>query len=345
MSAAPDRLTIALCIPVRDEERRLPRLFDAIERCTLPADRRLSVCLLLDGCIDGSAMLAARYRSASRHDVRIGAVDRTPPNAGVARHRAMEAGIAAVGAGDAILLTSDADSLPAPDWLVAMVAALAVADVVAGDVIRRRGRDADPAQGRIEAYYAALFALRRQLDPVPWEAPRVHHHASGANMGLRAATYRQLGGFAPLARGEDARLVDDAARAGLRVRRDAASVVHTSARRLGRVRGGLATMLREVDRHGLDSVTVAHPLDQCWQYRMQAIAREAFDAARFDRLSAGIGLDRDHLLGTARDCPNAEAFAMRVVPTPPGGMRAVPFLAAEAMLAAMTATVPPAEAA
>ena len=37
-------------------------------------------------------------------------------------------------------------------------------------------------------------------------------------------------------------------------------------------------------------------------------------AARFgDR----IGLTGDHVIGVARDCPNAEAFAMRVVPALP----------------------------
>ena len=62
-------------------------------------------------------------------------------------------------------------------------------------------------------------------------------------------------------------------------------------------------------------------------------------------LSNAIGLTMDHLLGVARDCPNAEAFAMRVVPTPPGGMRQAPLAIAEAALDVLCATVAQAQAA
>ncbi|MFD1036156.1 glycosyltransferase [Sphingomonas hankookensis] len=328
---------IAICIPARDEAKRLPQLFDALERLTVPAQTAVFVSLLLDGCEDASAALAAIYRARSRHRVVVTSVDREPSNAGRARDRAMRHGIDAAGQG-AILLSTDADSVPAQDWIMAMVAGLERADLVTGDVVRA-GHGRAPEQDRIEAYYARLFALRRQVDPVPWEAVRPHHHASGANMGLRAASYRALGGFLAVERGEDARLVDDAARAGLRVRRDAASIVHTSDRRVGRARGGLATVLHEIDRRGLDGVGVAHPADQLWQYRMQGLARASFAVEAFEPLAARLGLTLDHVIGVARDCPNAEAFAMRVVPVPPGGMRHVPFLTAEATLCALTASV------
>ncbi|MDJ0275917.1 glycosyltransferase [Sphingomonas sp. 2R-10] len=326
---------IAICIPARDEAARLPRLFHALENLIDPPGATVFVCLLLDGCTDASNALADGYRARSRHGVSVVAVERGPSNAGRARDRAMRGGIAAAG-NDAILLTTDADSMPSRDWLAAMVAGLGHADLVTGDVVRaRHGTMAE--QDRIEDYYARLFALRREVDPVAWEAVRTHHHASGANMALRAATYRALGGFAPVERGEDARLVDDAARAGWRVRRDAASVVVTSDRRIGRAQGGLATMLREIDRRGLDGVSVAHPADQLWQYRMQAMARVSFGGS-LGPLAVRLGLPIDHLVGVARDCPNAEAFAMRVVPVPPGGMRSVPFVTAEATLTALTAT-------
>lgn len=330
-------VSVAICIPARDEAERLPRLFAALDRLIVPPETALTLCLLLDGCTDASEGPIAAYRATGRHPLIVGIVDRAAANAGRARDRAMRLGLASVGQGDAILLTTDADSLPAPDWVTAMTAALEQADLVVGDVVRS-GRGGNPDQDRIERHYANLYALRRRIDPVAWEAPAVHHHASGANMGLRATTYVALGGFVALARGEDARLVDDAARAGLRVRRDAASIVHTSDRRVGRVRGGLATTLCDLDRDGLGSVSVAHPADQLWQYRLHAAARRAFAGGDFVALSAQVGLDRDHLLGVARDCPNAEAFAMRVVPVPPGGMRHIPFVAAEAALAALTAT-------
>ncbi|WP_312489878.1 glycosyltransferase [Sphingomonas sp.] len=333
--APGDRTThVAICIPARNEALRLPRLFEAM--AALDWRGSWTLCLLLDGCTDDSARLAEAYRRQARFDLRVG---HAPPaaasNAGLARHRAMMLGLSTLSSPHDVLLTSDADSWPQTDWIKTMVAALDQSDLVAGRVIRA-GHRASPDQDRVERYYDRLFALRRRIDPVIWEASVTHHYGSGANMGLRAGTYRRLGGFAPLASGEDGRLIDDAARAGLRVRRDAASVVHTSDRRSGRAPSGLAEALHRLDREGLAGIAVAHPADQLWQYRAHAIARRGFADREFAALSAMIGLDDDHLVGVARDAPNAEGFAMRMVPVPPGGMRTLPFPMAEAILAGLT---------
>ncbi|MBB3691969.1 glycosyltransferase family 2 protein [Sphingomonas sp. BK580] len=325
---------LAICVPARDEAARLPRLFEALERLAVPLNRTVHVCLLLDSCSDHSAAIAAAYAHVSAHRVHLAEAPRSAPNAGVARHRAMLLGAAALGPEGGILLSTDADGWPAPDWLHTTLAALRHAELVAGDVVRG-GPRVDEGQDRVERYYARLHALRRRADPVPWEAASTHHHASGANMALHSAIYAALGGFAPLASGEDARLIDDAARAGHRVRRDAASIVHTSARRNGRARGGLAAALRALDHEGLASVRVAHPLDQLWQYERHALARGAFAAGDLAPLTPAIGLDADHLLGVARDCANSEAFAMRVVPVGPEGMRQVPLATAERALATL----------
>lgn len=327
---------IAICIPARDEAAALPDLFGALGRLRRERLERLHLCLLLDGCEDDSAAIAASLRSSLALQLWIEEVPRAAANAGVARHRAMNLGLRALAGNDGLLLTTDADSVPAVDWLSAMTAALCEADVVAGRIVRD-DRLPNPLQDRVEAYYDALFALRRQLDPVPWEAPITHHHAGGANMGIRAAAYAALGGFAPLASGEDARLVDDAARAGLRVRRDAASLVRTSGRRDGRVTGGLASSLRLLDGGDAAAIRVAHPADAAWQYRRHARARAAHLLDRLDLAAAAVGLPHDHVLGVARDCINAEAFAMRIVPEPPGGMRTVSLPVAERELARFAA--------
>ncbi len=342
--ACRSAVAIAICVPARDEAARLPRLFEAVDRLQVPAGASVSLCLLLDGCIDGSAAIAAAYARRARHGVHVGAVEHSAANAGVARHRAMLLGAETLSAPGDVLMTTDADSWPNPAWLHATVAALDRADLVAGNVIRN-GAGAHPDQDRIEAYYARLFSLRRLIDPVEWEAPFTHHHTSGANMAMRADTYAALGGFPALVSGEDARLVDEASRAGLRVRRDAASVVHTSGRRRGRALGGLAATLHALDHDGVGSVRVAHPADQLWQYRAHALARRVFLQRDLSSLSEAIGLDADHLIGVARDCPNAEAFAMRVVPVPPGGMRQVSLAAAETVLATLTASLSSAQAA
>jgi hypothetical protein len=328
-----EALPLAICVPARNEAAELPKLFAAVERL-----ERVGIaprlCLLLDSCDDASVALACDYAARASMPVIVEEVAASDANAGRARHRAMMLGDRSL-IGEGVLLTTDADSIPSCDWLQAMVAGLRQADVVAGKVVRTVTRS-NPLLDRLEAYYEALHRLRRSLDAVEWEGKATHHYASGANLGLRVASYRSLGGFEPLANGEDGRLVDDAARAGLRVRRDAACVVHTSDRRFGRVAHGLAGTLRTLDRDG-DTIDVAHPRDAAWQYRNHGIARLAFAKADFAPLSVAVGLTIDHLVGVARDCPNAEAFAMRIVPTPPGGMRRVSLGIAELELAAITA--------
>jgi len=288
----------------------------------------VSICLLLDSCTDGSAELADAYATGSSHRVLIAEEDVSTTSAGRARHRAMAMGLDALAGDDGILLTTDADSMPTPSWLEAMVAALERADVVIGKVIRT-GCHPHPLQDRIERYYDALHALRRRLDPVPWEAPLTHHQTTGANMGIRASAYQLLGGFSPVASGEDARLVDEASRAGLSVRRDAAGIVHTSDRREGRATGGMAHILHMLDADDVGTVFVAHPKDAAWQYRMHALVRSAHQEDRLDCVGIALGLTHDHVIGVARDCPNPEAFAMRIVPEPPRGMRMVPLAVAE----------------
>lgn len=322
--------SIAICVPARDEAAALPQLFAALERLERDGVAP-TLCLLLDSCRDSSAAVARDYAACASLPVMVEEAAQLDANAGRARHAAMLLGARALGSGG-LLLTTDADSAPAADWLQAMVGGLRVADVMAGKVVRTVTRPS-PMQDRLERYYEALHALRSALDPVPWAARVTHHHTSGANLGLLVEHYRMLGGFAPVPSGEDTRLVDDAARAGLRVRRDAASVVYTSDRRQGRIAHGMAGSLRALDAAA--AVEVAHPADAAWQYRAHAAARRAFDNGEFPALADAISLTVDHVIGVARDCPNGEAFAMRIVPVPPGGTRQVPLPLAEDALAAL----------
>ena len=322
---------VAVCVPVRDERVSLPALVEALR-----GQGEFILCLFLDGCTDGSEAVARAAAGGLPLRTASGPV-RSEPNAGRARRSAMALGLEAVG-DRGVLLSTDADSVPAEDWIAAVVASLADCDVVAGRVERERA-EADPMAGRIEAYYDRLYAHRRTLDPVAWERGPGHHYAAGANLGFRAGAYRALGGFPPLAAGEDATLVDDAMRAGFCVRRDPAPVVRTSARREGRVEGGLASALRRLDQAGEAGLTVGDPAAAVWQYERHAAARVVFpllpERTAAVRLGATIGLSADHVLGVARDCPNAEAFAMRIVPAAPGASAPVPLAEAERTLAAL----------
>lgn len=313
-------------------------LLEALSTLVIAAER-LTVCVYLDGCDDGSTAILERAAA----DFPCPLIVATEPtcgdaNAGAARRAAMAMGLAVLADREGLLFTTDADSRPRADWIETGAAALQAADAVAGRIIRLDGA-ADPGQSRIERYYDRLHRYRRLIDPVPWEARSTHHFAGGANMAIRASVYRALGGFAALHSGEDAALLDDAARAGFRVRRDGAMVVDTSSRRTGRAVHGLASALLALDAGRLP--TVAHPHAATWQWHNHAAARGAFAAIHEIDVRRGLGerlgLTADHVLGVARDCPNAEAFAMRIVPASPVASGAVSLAVAEEALAELEA--------
>lgn len=323
----PPGVVVAVAVPVRNEAERLPRLLAALagQRGAPP----FALCLFFDDCSDGSeavvqAVAPSLPFAVVSHCCATGAM----PNAGRARGAAGKVALAAVP--DGVLLTTDADSAPAPDWIAANLAGLRHADLVAGRI--RRDGDASPWQDAVEEYHDRLHALRRSCDPVPWEAPKTHHWTSGASLALTTGTYQALGGFAPVASGEDAALSDAAARAGWRLRRDATVTVRTSSRRVGRAERGFAAALAALDG-AVHPPLVSHPDDEAWRFRRQAEARRQHGCADYRALAVALGLPLAEVEQVAGECRNGEAFAARIVGAPPGGMRQLPLNQAAMLLA------------
>jgi hypothetical protein len=318
---------IAIAVPVRNEAERLPRLLDALARQV--SAPRFSLCLFFDNCCDQSQAVVESRRYGLPYPILSDRCGRGgPPRAGFARRRAAELAVRACPSG--ILLTTDADSEPAIDWIAANLAALDHADVVAGRIVRRGA--ATQKLDRLERYHDRLHAFRRALDPVPWEADVTHHWVSAASLAFPTSIYEHLGGFRDLANGEDAALGDAAARAGFRLRRDASVAVLTSSRRTGRASDGFAAFLATLDRAGSDPM-VTHPEDEAWRFTLQAAARARHEVGDFDTLADQLNLALDEVKQVAAECLNGEAFAARIVGAPPGGLRSVSLAHAEAKLA------------
>jgi len=326
------RWSTAVCVPVRNEEALLPIFLDAMAAQAGAPD--VVLCVLLDACIDDSEAILEARRSVVPFEIAIGRSEAAAPNAGRARRAAMALAETRLAGGQSVIISTDADSVPEPAWLDANRAALGQADVAAGRIVRVGG-EPSPLQDRVEAYYDALAVVRRLIDPVPWEAELPHHYTSAASLAFRLGDYISLGGFEPVPSAEDARLVDAAHRAGLRVRRDSAIRVQTSSRREGRARNGLADHLRRLDAASDDTASsMAHPDDMVWRYAGHAAARLAWPARdRIVALAASLGIPPEDVRHIAAGSPNAEAFAMRVVPDVPGGQRIVPLAEAERALA------------
>ena len=331
MNVPDGQVRTAVAIPLRNEVDRLPRLLSALAgQVDAPP---FVCCLFLDNCDDGSADLIAQLAPQLPFPIVTECCFAgLAPNAGAARRRAMSLALAQVA--DGTVMTTDADSQPDADWIVANLKALRHADVVAGRVVQA-GPATSVLQDRVIAYLDRLHAFRRVLDPVPWESDDTHHWTSGASMALTTGVYAKLGGFLDLAHGEDAQLADAASRAGYRIRRDARVSVTTSSRRKGRVPHGFAATLAAYDVDP-DLPQVAHPADEAWRFTLQAQARTVFGTWDAEQALAGpLSLPSGEIAEVASECRNGEAFASRIVGAPAGGMRMVGLAHAEAVLTSL----------
>ena len=173
---------------------------------------------------------------------------------GRARQLAMDAACArllAAGRPDGLLLSTDADTEPAPDWIARTAAEVAAgADAVGGRALLRADERAalDPGVRRLYlldlAYRRALEELRDLYAPDLHDPFPRHHHHFGASLAVTARAYAWVGGLPAVPSSEDVALADALVEAGARLRHSPSVRVRTSARSVGRAPGGLADVFR-----------------------------------------------------------------------------------------------------
>jgi cellulose synthase/poly-beta-1,6-N-acetylglucosamine synthase-like glycosyltransferase len=248
-----------VAIPAKDEEERLPACIRALAEQRDPFGRSIPpalirVAVFANNCTDQSASVARALGECWSLHIRV-VEARLPPeaaHAGAARRAAMdlaEAWLVEEGDKDGVILTTDADSRVAPNWIAANLAAFdAGAEAVLGritldddgkllpDALHRRGALED-------AYESLLTELSWLLDPLehnPWP-----HHAtiSGATLGITRDAYCRVGRLPRVPLGEDKALIALLSRQDARIRYCPAVHAVTSGRTQGRAPGGVADTL------------------------------------------------------------------------------------------------------
>jgi glycosyltransferase involved in cell wall biosynthesis len=227
---------VIVVVPVHDEEEHLGRCLAGVHRALdHPAVREVEarVVVALDACHDASATIAARH---TRDDDVVVTLDRR--NVGAARAAGALAGLAAtrLDPRQVWLAHTDADTEVPPSWLAAQLAVARSADGVAG-IVRVHDWDAHlPAtRHHFERSYRTSF-LRR------------HPHVHGANLGVRASAYLDVGGFPQLARSEDHALWAALRAGGHALVATRRVWVTTSARRRPRAAGGFGDALLDIEQ-------------------------------------------------------------------------------------------------
>ena len=211
---------IGIVIPAHNEAATLHACLSSIAQAAAhPAllGEIVQVAVVLDGCSDDSAAIAAHFDVASLvSDAR-----------NVGRARAMGAEYLLDRQARWLAFT-DADSVVSTTWLVEQLAL--ASDAVCGTVVVEDWAGLEPA---VQHAYDARYQQAEH-----------HRHIHGANLGVSADAYRRAGGFAPLVAHEDVALVHALQACGARIAWSARPGVRTSARTVGRAPEGFAVYLR-----------------------------------------------------------------------------------------------------
>lgn len=224
---------VVVAIPARDEEQLLVVCLVSVKRAVsalllVRPDIDALVVVGLDACIDSSAAVAA---SAGVHTV-----DLRGEGVGATRDAAIHHGLSVLGSSDrgrnleddAWVACTDADTVVPSTWLIRQVMwAESGMDLVIGTV--------EPIGGRDPAVLAAWHSRHRLTEGHPY----VH----GANLGMRADTWRAAGGFGRRTLAEDVALVARARAHNDRWVATDTTRVATSGRMTGRADGGFADYL------------------------------------------------------------------------------------------------------
>ena len=293
--AAPQAgLRCVVVLPARNEAALLPGALQAIA-----AQRDVSfpyeVIVLANNCSDDTAARARGFAdtctSCSVHVVDV-AWPGALANVGRARRALLDVAsqrVSSAATPPGIIVSTDADTSVADDWLAATAAAIdAGADAVGGRIDTALDNDLPVAVRRLvrldDTYRTWRAWLESLVDPDPADPWPRHHQHFGASLAVTAHAYRAVGGQPLVPFLEDEALVralrleDKSVRHSPRVR------VRTSARLDGRAEVGLSWQLREWSRRATEggSPPVADPAIEAahWAHRRRARAlwREANSA-------------------------------------------------------------------
>lgn len=193
----------AVVVPAADEQDLLGAAIEGVWEAAAHVDGAVELVVVANGCRDRTAEIAADHGAH--------VIIESDPNVGAAR--AIGAAWALRSGADGLWLAcTDADSLVPHDWLACQARYANLGFDLFLGTVRLPREDQDRHRRWVDRYLAG----------------RTHVH--GANMGVRAAMYHDVGGFRPLVAHEDADLVDRLRLAGALTAWVADVPVTTSAR-------------------------------------------------------------------------------------------------------------------
>lgn len=225
--------SIVVVVPAKDEQDEISDCLQSLMAArdllinTVARQVSIRIIVVLDDCRDGTAGLVAQFPCVETVTCWHGSV-------GAARRAGVDYAISTHSARSLWIASTDADCQVPARWLVQMLQyADAGTELVLGTVL--------PRPGLPEALMQAWLSAHDSSDD--------HRHVHGANLGIHARTYGELGGWSALVSDEDVDLVTRAERSGgIVIQRSGGMTVTTSSRRFGRAPRGFAGYLIELEQ-------------------------------------------------------------------------------------------------
>lgn len=254
---------VGVVVPAHDEETRIRACVESIRRAlhALPAGVDTAVTVVLDRCRDRTPQVV---ESIARHWPGLRVLHATNVGShGRRRIHADRAGVlhlvpgSGVGALRDLGVRHTLDTLrahPPSVWLLNTDADTVVPSTWALDHLRFAAQGIVAVAGMADLDTVDHLSPHARHDYLNLMAERVngarHVNVYGANLGVRADAYLEVGGFPLDGVGEDHLLWNSLRTAGLPTEQPSALRVTTSARLHGRATGGLADLL-----HGMHETT------------------------------------------------------------------------------------------
>lgn len=217
-------------VPANDEAELIGACLDAVVGAAGSTALPVIVCVVLDDCRDATAnRVAGRVAGTTTPIFTVTIGQRS---VGAARRAGTAALLARLGTQGTWLATTDADSQVPRCWL---------------------NRQMDHARGGMHAVVGSVAVADWAERPAQLRTVAERHyqrsgrHIHGANLGVGAQAYLDVGGFAPVRCHEDVTLVRALAIGGHRVGWDTDLVVTTSARTAGRAPAGFSGFLNDLE--------------------------------------------------------------------------------------------------
>ena len=239
-----------VAVPVRNEERRLPAMLDALGTAMRTVTATGCVVFVCNDTEDTSSGIVERWARCTGIPALCVEVslDQDVRNAPHARRLALD--IAARAAPSGVLFTTDADTCVGEVWIERGLQQIAAGnDLVCEDVLLDESELSSlPAVvrevGDTERAYFEMCDLLSQY----WTRGRARKFAvrpSGASLAIRASAYLSLGGLPLPCVGEDRALYEMMAGAGLAIEALQNGGTRTSARVTSRAAGGCGAALAD----------------------------------------------------------------------------------------------------